>query len=118
MVTVKIEENDLLNLLMVRVEQWNSTETALDLYEKMYTSEIDAGCFEGAELDVNLIVDNDVINYCSIVEEGDSEFGNILQCYKEQGLGDISTMEENCGYDYIEAVNDEVEPTAFLVRYC
>lgn len=114
MVTVKIKENDLLEMLMYRVEQWNSTTTALNLYEKMYESEIEAGCFEGAEIDVNLIVDNDVINYCNIIEKGEKEFGNILQLYKEQGLGDIS-MESN--YSFIEAVDDEEKPKAFLVRY-
>lgn len=114
MVNVRISENDLICMLMDRVEQWNSTETALDLYEKMYESEIGAGCFEGAEIDVNLIVDNDVINYCDIIEEGDSDFDSILQLYEEQGLGDIS-MESN--YNFIEAVDDENEPKAFLVRY-
>ncbi len=117
MVNVKIEESALLNLLMDRVEQWDDSETTLVLYEKMYESEIDAGCFEGAEVNVNLIVDNDVVNYCNIIEEGNSEFDSILQCYNEKGLGDISTMWENCGYSYIEAVDDEVEPKAFLVRY-
>lgn len=117
MVNVRIDENTLLEMLMDRVEQWNSTETALDLYEKMYESEIDAGCFEGAEIDISLIVDNDVINYCSIIEEGDSEFDSILQCYKEQGLGDISTMLDNCGYSFIKSVDDEEAPKAFLVRY-
>ena len=114
MVNVRIDENDLLEMLMNRVKQWNSTETALDLYEKMYESEIYSGCFEGAEFDVNLIVDNDVINYCNIVEEGDSDFNSILQLYEEQGLGDIS-MESN--YSFIEAVDDENEPKTFLVRY-
>jgi hypothetical protein len=114
MVTVKIKENDLLEMLMDRVEQWNNTTTALNLYEKMYESEIEAGCFEGAEIDVNLIVDNDVINYCNIIKEGEKEFENILQLYKEQGLGDIS-MESH--YSFIEAVDDEEEPKAFLVRY-
>ena len=116
MVTVKIKENDLLEMLMDRVEQWNNTTTALNLYEKMYESEIEAGCFEGAEIDVNLIVDNDVINYCNIIEEGDSEFSSILQLYKEQGLGDISMAMES-HYNFIEAVDDEKNPKAFLVRY-
>lgn len=114
MVTVKIKENDLLEMLIDRVEQWNNTTTALNLYEKMYESEIEAGCFEGAEIDVSLIVDNDVINYCNIIEEGEKEFENILQLYKEQGLGDIS-MESH--YSFIEAVDDEEKPKAFLVRY-
>lgn len=94
MVNVRIDENILLEILMDRVEQWNSTKTALDLYEKMYWSKIVAGCLGGCGIDVNSIVDNDVVNYCSIIEEGDLDFDSILQLYEEQGLGDIS-MESN-----------------------
>lgn len=114
MVTVKIEENDLLEMLVERVKFWDRSEAEANLYKKMYESEIDAGIFEDAELDINLIVDNDVVNYCNIIEEGNSEFDSILQLYKEEGLGDIS-IESN--YSFIEAVDDEEEPKAFLVRY-
>lgn len=114
MVNVKIDEIDLLEMLTDRVEFWDRSEAEVNLYEKMYQSEIDAGCFEGAEIDVNLIVDNDVINYCEVIKEGNSEFNSILQLYKEQGLGDIS-MESR--YSFIEAVDDEEKPKSFLVRY-
>lgn len=114
MVTVKIEENDLLEMLVERVKFWNRSEAEVNLYKKMYRSEIEGGCFEGVEIDVNLIVDNDLINYCNIVEERDAEFNKILQLYKKKGLGDIS-MESH--YSFIEAVDDEEKPKAFLVRY-
>lgn len=114
MVNVKIDESVLLEMLVERVEFLDRSEVEVDLYKKMYESEIGAGCFEGAEIDINLIVDNDVINYCHIVEEGEKEFNSILQLYKEQGLGDIS-MESH--YSFIEAVDDENKPKAFLVRY-
>lgn len=114
MVNVKIDESDLLEMLTDRVEFWDRSEAEVNLYKKMYQSEIEAGCFEGAEIDVNLIVDNDVINYCEVIEEGNSEFNSILQLYKEQGLGDIS-MESH--YSFIEAVDDEEKPKAFLIRY-
>lgn len=114
MVNVKINESVLLEILVERVKFWDRSEAEVDLYKKMYESEIEAGCFEGAEIDINIIVDNDVINYCHIVEEGEKEFNSILQLYKEQGLGDIS-MESN--YSFIEAVDDEEKPKAFLVRY-
>ena len=114
MINVRIDENTLLEMLVKRINFWNRSEVEVDLYKKMYESEIKAGCFEGAEIDVSLIVDNDIVNYCDIIEEGDSEFNNILQLYKEQGLGDIS-MESN--YGFIEAVDDEKNPKAFLVRW-
>ena len=114
MVNVKIDESVLLETLVDRVEFWNRSEVEVDLYKKMYESEIEAGCFEGAEIEVSTIVDNDVINYCNIVEEGDSEFNSILQLYKEEGLGDISTESH---YSFIEAVDNEENPKAFLVRW-
>lgn len=114
MINVRIDESVLLEMLTDRVEFWDRSEAEVNLYKKMYQSEIDGGCFEGAEIDINLIVDNDVINYCHIVEEGEKEFNSILQLYKEQGLGDIS-MESH--YSFIEAVDDENKPKAFLVRY-
>lgn len=114
MITIKIEESVLLDMLIDRVEFWDRSEAEMNLYKKMYESEIEAGCFEGVEIDVNSIVDNDVINYCNIIEEGDSEFNSIMKLYKEEGLGDIS-MESH--YSFIEAVDDEEEPKAFLVRY-
>ena len=114
MINVRINESVLLEMLVERVEFFDRSEVEVDLYKKMYESEIEAGCFEGAEIDVNLIVDNDVINYCNIIEEGDSEFNSIMKLYKEEGLGDIS-MESH--YSFIEAVDDEEKPNAFLVRY-
>lgn len=114
MVTIRIEESDLLEMLVERVKFWECSKTEVNLYEKMYQSEIDSGYFNDANVDVNVTVDNDIINYCNIIEAGDKKFNSILQLYKEQGLGDIS-MESN--YSYIEAVDDEEEPKAFLVRY-
>lgn len=113
MINVKIDEVDLLEMLVERVNFWDRSESEVNLYKKMYESEISAGCFEGAEIDVNLIVDNDVVNYCHIMEEGNVEFNKILQLY-EEGSSDIS-MESN--YSCIEAVDDENKPKAFLVRY-
>lgn len=114
MVNVKIEESDLLEMLVERVKFWDLSETEVNLYEKMYEEQIFSRCFEGAEIDVNLIVDNDIVNYCRIVEKGDVEFNKILQLYKDQWLGDISVESH---YSYIEAVDDEKNPKAFLVRY-
>lgn len=113
MVNVRIDENDLLDMLMDRVKFWDRSETEINLYEKMYEEEIFSGCFEDAEINVSLIVDNDVVNYCHIVEESDADFSKILQLY-EEGSRDIS-IESN--YSCIEAVDDEEEPKAFLVRY-
>lgn len=113
MINIKIDEDTALNLLTERVRTWKSGEVA-ELFDKMYENYIDSGCFEGMEFDPMTIVDNDCVNYCQVIEEGDSEFEEIKKLYEEQGLGDISC---DSSYGYIEAVNDEENPTLFLVRY-
>lgn len=113
MVTIKIDEDEVLGMLMERVKFWTDDKTTLNLFEDMYQNYIDGGVFEGSELNVDVIVDNDYINWCRVVEEGEKEFDAIKKVYEEQGLGDCSC--EECEGSYIEAVNSDA--TAFLIRY-
>ena len=115
MITVRIENEDALEMLMDRVRYWTDDRATQDLYEQMYSSYIDGGCFDGGEFDVMAIVDNDYINWCTIVDEGDEDFEEIKAVYEEQGIGDCSC--EGVGYGYIEAVDDESNPTSFLMRH-
>lgn len=101
MVTIKIDEENLADMLMERVKFWTNDEDIIKLYEIMYMAYAESGCFEGMELDVMVLVDNDYVNYCSILTEGDDEYENIKAIYDEQGLGDCSC--EHDGYSYIEA---------------
>lgn len=113
MINVKLDEDTALNLLTERVRAWRDGEIA-ELFDSMYENYIDSGVFEDAEFDPMTIVDYDVVNYCQVIEEGDSDFEEIKNLYKEKGgLCDIS-CETN--YSYIEAVNDDEDPTLFLVR--
>lgn len=114
MVTVKIDDELLLNILTDRVRFWTDDPEILELYEKMYSNYIDSGVFEGCTFDVMDIVDNDYVNYCHTVCEGDKEFDEVLKVFKEQGCGDCSCELDEC--DYIEAANDDENPTIFLVR--
>lgn len=69
MVTVKIYKDDLFNMLMERVMDWNKYDDYVyELFGEYYRSLIDNGCFDGAELDVRTIVDNDYINYTNAYE--------------------------------------------------
>ena len=68
MVNVQIDENDLLEMLMDRVEFWTDDTDIKKLYEVYYADLIDNGCFEGAELDIKFIVDNDYVNHFSVYE--------------------------------------------------
>lgn len=99
MITVKIDECILLNLLMDRVKFWTSDETVLNLYEDYYKNTIEAGCFDNCELDIMSIVDNDYINYLTTISKEDFEQWNvedktddkIVAFNKEEGLYLIRT---------------------------
>ena len=69
MINVKIDETTLLNLFMNRLEYWTTDSDVLELYEKYLQNLIFNGCFEGAELDVNLIVDNLYVNDTAVTDK-------------------------------------------------
>lgn len=110
-VTVKISKDNLLDMLIERVVFWGTGKQHKDLYEKMYESYIYNGIFDDYELDIMGTVDNDIVNYTSIIEEGDEDFLEILKL-AEQGEYDISC--ETC-YSFIEAVSDDKK--RILVRW-
>lgn len=68
MINVKIDEITLLNLFMNRMECWTTDADVLELYESYLKELVDCGCFEGVELDVNLIVDNLYINDTAVTD--------------------------------------------------
>lgn len=113
MVNVKIDEETLLTLLIDRVKFWTEDSDIIALYKAMYENYVYNGLLDGIELDINVIVDNDYVNNCGIVSEGDNEYKDLLSLYEEQGLGDISCEHDrNNGFNYIEAY----ENGYFLVR--
>ena len=113
MLTVKIDEDKVLDLLIDRVACWTDDKDIQELYKQMYENYIFGGCFDGIDFDVMLIVDNDYINYCKVIYKDDAEYTEIDKIYKEQGLGDCSCEAEKSGYSYIEAEYKGM----YLVRY-
>ena len=111
MLTVKIDEDRAIDLLLSRLEEWTQDSTTYKLYEQMYESYVYGGCFDGGEFDVAVIVDNDYVNYCEVVTEGDEYYKEVKRIYDEQGLGDCSC--ESDLFSYIEAEYNG----AFLVRW-
>lgn len=116
-INVQIESNDALNMLVDRVEYWTDDRAVVDLFAQMYENYIDGGCFDGGEFDVMSIVDNDYINYTQVIRASDEDFEKVLALYKKDGLGDVSC--EDFDYykiNFIEAVDNEDDPSMFLVR--
>lgn len=115
-VIVKIPKDNLLDVFIERVCFWGKGKLNKDLYEKMYKHYIDDGIFDdkifdGAELNIAEIVDNDIANYTSIIEEGDEKFLEVLEL-AEQSEYDISC--ETC-YSFIEAISDDKK--RILIRW-
>lgn len=115
MINVQIDENELLEMLLERCEAWGTSRENKDLFEKMYSNYIDSGVFEGAKLNIMSIVDNDVVNYCSIIEKGEKDFEKLIKLYKK-GEYDVSCEDfDEYNISYIEAVSDDEE--RILIRY-
>ena len=77
MVTVTIDEDTLLELLLDRLEFWTSDEDVIDLYRNYYEGLVYSECFEGCELDIMSIVDNDYLNNLATICKEDFEQWNI-----------------------------------------
>lgn len=113
MISIRIDEETALDMLMDRVEHWTDDPTTKGLFRDMYDSYISGGVFSGGDFDVMSIVDNDYVNWCTVISEGDEAYEDIKKLYEEQGCTDISCEYElNHGYSYIEAEYDG----CFLVR--
>ena len=101
---VEIDNYDALEMLMDRVRHWEDDYEIIELYEQMYERMIDEGCFNGGEFNVMSIVDNDIVNWCSVISEGDDEYEEVKSAWEDTGF--------MLDWGSIEAESDGV----FLVR--
>ena len=77
MVNVQINEEDLLDLLMQRMEYWTTDTYILNLYEQYLENLIDWGCFEDTDLDISLLIDNLYVNNTQIMDKEDLKNNDI-----------------------------------------
>ena len=73
MITVTINEDTLLEMLLDRLEYWTSDESVKKLYKDYYEWLVYSGCFEGCKLDIGIIVDNDYVNNLAAIRKEDFE---------------------------------------------
>ena len=110
---VNIDNERAIEMLLERLGHWTDDDITYHLYEAMYENYVYNGCFDGGDFDVMAIVDNDYVNWCTVISEGDEAYEDIKKLYDEQGAGDISCEYGlNHGYSYIEAEYED----SFLVR--
>lgn len=118
MITVKIDEDTALDMLMDRVRVWTSDIDTIELFRSMYDSSVYSGVFDDCEFDVMKIVDNDYVNWCDVIykdEENAEDFERLVKMHND-GERDFSCEDfETISGSFIEAVNDD--ETAILIRY-
>ena len=73
MVTVTIDKDTLLEMLLDRLEFWTSDEDVINLYRDYYEGLVYSGFFEGCTLDIMSIVDNDYVNNLTTISKEDFE---------------------------------------------
>ena len=73
MVTITINEDTLLKMLLNRIEYWTSDESVINLYKDYYEELVYSRCFEDCTLDIMDIVDNDYINNLAVISKEDFE---------------------------------------------
>ena len=110
---VNIDNDRAVDMLLERLEHWTDDITTHRLYETMYENYVYGGCFDGGDFDIMAIVDNDYVNWCTVITEDDEAYEDIKELYEREGITDISCeYEMNHGYSFIEAEYDG----NFLVR--
>lgn len=110
---VNIDNDRAVDMLLERLGYWTDDITTHRLYEAMYEHYVYDGCFDGGDFDIMTIVDNDYVNWCTVITEDDEAYKDIKELYEREGITDISCEHElNHGYSFIEAEYDG----NFLVR--
>lgn len=111
LVNVRVDSDVLLDLLVDRLDFWTSLDDEdKELFSQMYENNINGGLFEGAEFNVMHIVDNDVVNWCSVLhkDELSEEDFNKLKSLYDEGERDISCESFECGnIGFIEAMGED-----------
>ena len=86
---VNIDNEEAIEMLMRRLSYWTDDETTHKLYRQMYENYVEGGCFDGGEFDIMAIVDNDYVNNCDMVSEGDD-----LICVQDQEHTQTESLEK------------------------
>lgn len=111
MVTLNIDEETLLELLIDRVKYWTDEDT-LELFNQYYENQVYGGCFEGANFDVMSIVDNDYVNNLTITDR--AEFEKAREEYISENNITDEDLEDVPTWDDIEVGENNIE---FLSGY-
>ena len=118
MITVRMDEQDAIDLLVERVKYWTDDEEIIDLFEEYYTNMVEGGCFDGADFDVMSIVDNDYVNNTSIVtrEEFEKDRDEYIQDELKSKLEDLEEDDETTEEELREELEEDTPTWEDLER--
>lgn len=83
---VQITGDEYLELLIDRLKVWCDDPVVMALYEEMYQRYIDEGVFENNTETVMSIVDNDWVNWCDVISEGEENWDEIEKAYNNNEM--------------------------------
>lgn len=107
MITIRIDEDTLLEMLVDRVKSWTDDDDTIELFEQYYDHMVYSGCFDSADVDIMSVVDNDYINNLTIVTE--EEYKKERAEYIEEQLKDDGFYDEDCTEEEREEARKEYE---------
>jgi hypothetical protein len=118
MITVRMDEQDAIDLLVERVKYWTDDDEIIDLFEEYYTNMVEGGCFDGADFDVMSIVDNDYVNNTSIVtrEEFEKDRDEYIQDELKDKLEDLEEDDETTEEELREGLEEDTPTWEDLER--
>ena len=118
MITVKISEDDVYELLINRLKTWTDDEDIIELFEQYYDSMVYGGCYDGCTLDVMAIVDNDYVNNTFIRTR--EKFEKAREEYIEEELNrqleDLDEDDERTEEDLREEIEEDTPTWEELER--
>lgn len=92
-ITVTINEDDFLDMLVDRVRSWTDDEDTIELFEQYYDHMVYNGCFEGVNRSIAEIVDNDYVNNTSIITE--EEYNKAREEFIQESMDGDGFTEDN-----------------------
>ena len=109
-ITVEIDEDTAIDMLVERVKYWTDDSDVLELFEQYYTNMVEGGCFDGCEFNVMSIVDNDYVNNTSVTtrEEYEKDREDFLRSNIKEWIEDNKDCYEDHA-EYVEALKDAIE---------
>ena len=104
--TITIDEDDFLEMLVNEVKKWTDDEDTIELFEEYYDYMVYSGCFNGTSLSVAEIVDNDYVNNTTIITE--DEFNEAREEYIKEQVEALDKPNRE-DYDDEEDYNEDME---------